>query len=157
MLIMIMRHGEAAMHAPSDAERSLTEHGRQHCIQTANWLKTQVPSLAKSGLDKALVSPYLRAQQTMDAVSSVLDAESIETLPELTPSGNEERVADYLLALAEQGVSSVLVVSHLPLVGYLVSELCPDVYPPMFATSAVVGITLDPENDEAEVDWHFHG
>lgn len=34
-------------------------------------------------------------------------------------------VSAYLQALANEGVATALVVSHLPLVGYLVSELCP--------------------------------
>ncbi len=32
---------------------------------------------------------------------------------------------------------------HLPLVGYLVSELCPGETPPMFTTSAIACVTLD--------------
>lgn len=156
MRVLIMRHGEAGMHAPSDAERSLTEFGKAHSIEAAKWIATQLTSFNISQLDKALVSPYLRAQQTLNAVSTVLNINNIETVSELTPSGNEERVADYLRVLAGQGVSSVMIVSHLPLVGYLVTELCPDIYPPMFATSAVVGITLDAETGLATVDWHYH-
>lgn len=161
MQIFIMRHGEAVMHAPSDAERALTENGKRHSIKTAQYLKTHFieSERPKSGLniDLALVSPYLRAQQTLNAVLTVVDADKTETLAELTPGGNEERVADYLRALTAQGVDSVLIVSHLPIVGYLVSELCPDVYPPMFATSAVVSVTLSGQDENGVVDWYYHG
>ncbi len=44
-------------------------------------------------------------------------------------------------ALANEGVKTALVVSHLPLVGYLVSELCPGETPPMFTTSAIAAGT----------------
>jgi phosphohistidine phosphatase len=52
-------------------------------------------------------------------------------------------VSAYLQALCNEGVSSALVISHLPLVGYLVSELCPGETPPMFTTSAIANVTLD--------------
>jgi phosphohistidine phosphatase len=156
MKVFIMRHGEAGMHAPSDAERSLTDGGRANSIQAARWLKTQFSSLGLTRLDKAMVSPYLRAQQTLDAVSTILTPGDVETVAELTPSGNEERVADYLRLFSSQGTAAVLVVSHLPLVGYLVSELCPDVNPPMFATSAIVCVTVTPDSHRATVDWHYH-
>lgn len=45
-------------------------------------------------------------------------------MPELTPCGDVGMVSAYLQALATK-VATALVVSHLPLVGYLVSELCP--------------------------------
>ncbi len=51
-------------------------------------------------------------------------------------------VSAYLQALANEGVATALVVSHLPLVGYLVSELCPG-NAPMFTTSAIACVTLD--------------
>ena len=39
---------------------------------------------------------------------------------ELTPYGNATLAADYLSVLQEQGIESVLLVSHLPLVGSIV-------------------------------------
>jgi len=35
------------------------------------------------------------------------------------------------------------VISHLPLVGYLVAELCTAQVPPMFVTSAMAAVELD--------------
>ncbi len=49
----------------------------------------------------------------------------VDVMPELTPCGDVGMVSAYLQALANEGVATALVVSHLPLVGYLVSELCP--------------------------------
>lgn len=49
----------------------------------------------------------------------------VDVMPELTPCGDVGMVSAYLQALANEGVKTALVVSHLPLVGYLVSELCP--------------------------------
>lgn len=146
MKVFIMRHGEAAMYAPSDAERPLTENGKQISHQSAQWLKTELANIDQSKIERVLVSPYLRAQQTLQVIQQVIDAQQINVLAELTPGGNEALVADYLHVLQQQEVSSVLIVSHLPLVGYLVAELCPDATPPMFATSAIARIDLQSES-----------
>lgn len=134
-----MRHGEAAIDAPSDAVRPLTVCGHDESVQMATWLRAQ-----SYVIDRVLVSPYLRAQQTLSALREVLALpEQAVTLPELTPGGDAAMVGGYLETLAGEGVNTVLVVSHLPLVGYLVTELCPQECPPMFATSAVAEVTLD--------------
>ena len=140
MYIFIMRHGEAESHAASDAQRALTPRGRQESRLMAEWLSGQT----EGGVAKALVSPYLRAQQTWDTVRAVLPvAQPEEVWDSLIPEGNPQPAADYLTALAADGVPSVLIVSHLPLVGYLVADLCPGTVPPMFATSGVACIELD--------------
>lgn len=74
-------------------------------------------------------------------------------LPSLTPDGDVVKVARHLEALAHQGLSAVLVISHLPLVGYLVSELCPNEAPPMFATSGIACIHYDPLNATGKLEW----
>ncbi|MDR0807318.1 MAG: phosphohistidine phosphatase SixA [Enterobacteriaceae bacterium] len=151
MQIFIMRHGEASYHADSDPQRTLTERGRQQSAEMAHWLRDKI-----SAIDLVLISPYIRAQQTFDVVKTEFplpESVTVETYSALTPNGDAMLVADYLLTLAQDGVESVLVVSHLPLVGYLVSELCAGVYPPMFATSSIANITLDPETERGTLNW----
>ena len=105
-------------------------------------------------IERVLVSPYLRAEQTLATVREALTLpEGEEVLPELTPGGNAEQVGSYLQALAMQGVSSVLIVSHLPLVGYLVAELCPGECPPMFATSAIANVDLPADGSYGKFEW----
>ena len=65
----------------------------------------------------------------------------VETVDDLVPHGHAERIGDYLRTL-EGDVAEVLVISHLPLVGYLVADLCPGVTPPMFVTSAMAGVAV---------------
>ncbi|MGL4206366.1 MAG: phosphohistidine phosphatase SixA [Aeromonadaceae bacterium] len=137
MRIIVMRHGDAVLGADDDSARALTELGRRQSLAMSQWLGPQLP-----GIDRVLVSPYLRAQQTWQAISAVLPGCVVETLDDLVPHGNAARVGDYLRAL-ESEASTVLVVSHLPLVGYLVAELCAGVTPPMFATSAMAAIELE--------------
>lgn len=144
-----MRHGEAALDAASDAVRPLTLCGRDESRQMAAWLNTK-----SVDIERVLVSPYLRAEQTLATVREALTLpEGEEVLPELTPGGNAEQVGSYLQALAMQGVSSVLIVSHLPLVGYLVAELCPGECPPMFATSAIANVDLPADGSYGKFEW----
>jgi phosphohistidine phosphatase len=141
MQVFIMRHGDAALDAASDSVRPLTSCGCDESRQMATWLLSQ-----KVNIERVLVSPFLRAEQTLSEVGECMnlpDDVEIDVLPELTPGGDVRMVSAYLQTLASEGVSSVMVISHLPLVGYLVSELCPTLTPPMFSTSAIASITLD--------------
>ncbi|PHM46165.1 phosphohistidine phosphatase [Xenorhabdus mauleonii] len=149
MYIFIMRHGEAALDSPSDATRELTPRGCQESQKMAHWLSQQSPDI-----DCVLVSPYIRAEQTLKAVRENLALpDSEQVLNELTPSGDVALVASYLQVLAMQEHSSVLVVSHLPLVGYLVSELVPGQIPPMFATSSIACVELDHKTEKGRLLW----
>lgn len=147
MQIYIMRHGEAGYHAFCDADRALTDYGQQQSQQVALWLKSQAIDL-----DYALVSPYLRAQQTFAEVNHIIPVNQFEILDALTPDGSSEQVADYLSILQAKKVESVLIVSHLPLVGYLVSELCPAITPPMFSTASIACVTLSNEG-KGTLQW----
>lgn len=151
MQVLIMRHGEACPHAESDAARCLTERGRAQTAQMTIWLKNKI-----SHIDRVLVSPYTRAQQTLDVIKyrfPLSEESEIDVLSELTPGGDSALAVDYLMALAKNGVESVLVVSHLPLVGYLVADLCPGVYPPMFNTSAIASVEIDAEKGAGSLEW----
>ena len=139
MQIYIMRHGQAEMMAYSDAERNLTDLGRQESELMAKHLVKQNVSI-----DAVLISSYVRAQQTWESVSPFFEGvDNIQTLPFLTPSGSARKTVDELLALQAQRIKSVLIVSHLPLVGYIVGELSPAAGVPAFATSAVGHVSLN--------------
>ncbi|MGG4609088.1 phosphohistidine phosphatase SixA [Providencia sp. Me31A] len=149
MQVYIMRHGDAAIQAASDAVRPLTQKGKDDSVLMAQWLNKQGVKI-----DAVLVSPYLRAQQTQKIVSQYIETpETFEVLDQLTPSGNAAFIADHIRDLAMLGTKAVLVVSHLPLVGYLVSELCPHKEPPMFTTSTIACIDIDVALQKAHVEW----
>ncbi len=67
MNIWIMRHGEAGFNASSDAARCLTDNGIKNTISQGKWLGEHLAN-QQIQLDKILVSPYLRAQQTLENV-----------------------------------------------------------------------------------------
>lgn len=149
MQVLIMRHGDAVYEAASDAERPLTDQGRDESSLMARWLSRKV-----ADIDRVLVSPYLRARQTLDTLQEYLVLpDGYEVLPELTPGGDAGLVCCYLQVLANEGLNRVLVISHLPLVGYLVTDLCPHEQPSMFAASAVAGVDLDAVNGSGKLCW----
>ncbi|MCR3937948.1 MULTISPECIES: phosphohistidine phosphatase SixA [Aeromonas] len=136
MKIYIMRHGQAGMNAKTDEQRPLTEQGIEESIHMAGWL---APQLAGS-LNLVIHSNYLRARQTWQAITPVLPkALKVEESGDITPYGDPAFVASYLTALAAEH-DNILMVSHLPLVGYLVQSLCPAAGAPMFATSGLACI-----------------
>jgi len=112
MKVWVLRHGEAEGHARTDAERNLTEHGRAEVLRSAAHLIGQP-------LSAIIASPYVRAQQTAQLVRDSLGFEpDIRTVPWLTPEGNPLEVLNKL-----DSDDNVLLVSHQPLVGNLISFL----------------------------------
>ncbi|PKG59203.1 phosphohistidine phosphatase SixA [Shewanella sp. Choline-02u-19] len=150
MQLFLMRHGEAGFNAHSDRERTLTDTGRQHTGLMSNWLGQSVTEF-----DLVLVSPYLRAQQSWQEMHQHFpEPRQWLTLDELVPSGDPATVAETVLAYAEHyKAENVLVLAHMPLLGYLVSELVPGFEPPLFATS---GVTLiNKQTTQASVEWQY--
>ena len=112
MKLWILRHGEAQAHARTDAERELTEHGRAEVLRSAAHLIGQP-------ISAIIASPYVRAQQTAQLVREALGfVPDIRTVPWLTPDGNPQQVLEKL-----DTDENVLLVSHQPLVGSLISFL----------------------------------
>ncbi len=122
MKIFIMRHGEAEMFAKSDKDRTLTEFGEKSSAGQGIWLKETA-----GYFNKVLVSPYIRAKQTFEYINNIFSeqlTEQAETWDAITPYGNAEIVVDYLSVLCDEDIQQILIVSHLPLVGEIVAELC---------------------------------
>lgn len=114
MQLFIMRHGEAESRAESDMHRELTAQGKGDIAQMA---ETYADDLAS--VDIIWASPYARAQQTAQIMSTAL-GKPVVTQAFLPPNGNPSEVLDILQNIGEQ---TVLMVSHQPLVGVLVDGL----------------------------------
>lgn len=157
MHIFIMRHGEAQSLMRSDRERKLTEFGRQQAQASGLWLKRNY--FATSPIDYALVSPYQRASETFDLVSDEVTVKHCEYSDDVVPSGQPLLVTDYLLHLLTDVVSpykSILIVSHMPFVSYLVDEICAQHHSILFPTAAIAAIEFDAEAHKGRVVEHFH-
>jgi len=148
-----MRHGEAQNPAnyslASDGERKLTKQGEFEAQLMADWL-------TKMNVDVAhlWVSPFIRAQQTCAIISKNL-AVKPEILDFITPAGDAKHVHDFIDAFAleqldnskindsDKDPQGVFIVSHMPLVSYLVAELTSYQAAPIFATAAIAEINYD--------------
>lgn len=114
MKLWVLRHGEAEPHGstPHDSERALTDNGRKEVLRSA-------AELIGKPLTAIYASPYRRAQETAQLVREALGFEpEIRTVEWLTPEIDPDKVAEQLVS-----VSNVLLVSHNPLVGNLLSYL----------------------------------
>ncbi len=152
MQVLIMRHGEAGNIAPSDAERELTPKGELQSLNMAKWLSNQL----ESKIDYVLVSPYIRAQQTWDVVKHELnfDHQNVEVCKDITPYGQSELVIEYINALAAmKSLQTILVISHLPLVGYMTADWVAGLSPPMFTTSSIAAVNVNLETAVGEFCW----
>lgn len=119
MELFLLRHGNAESSAPRDRDRELSAEGREELRVVLSACGEQLASV-----DYVLVSPYLRAQQTCDIARSYLPqitAEQQQTVDFLKPNGSSQAVIDWAYSA---GYQSVLMVTHQPLVGILLDELC---------------------------------
>ena len=115
MRIIVMRHGEATFFCD---DRILSSNGQKETYDTAMQLKSYLGTV-----DRIICSPKTRAVQTASIVKDVLNTDTqIDYLSELTPSGDVDSVISYVEAVCNPA-STVLLVSHLPLVEYLSYEL----------------------------------
>ncbi len=147
-----MRHGAASLEASSDLARPLVKYGYNTSMYMASFLKEK-----SFKIERVLVSPYLRAQQTLSAVREVLtlSEENIDIIHDLKPYGNVDVIMYFLRKLAKTGISSIILISHLPLICYLISELCPEYNLPVLSTSAITCISCF-NNKKNVLEWHIN-
>ncbi len=133
MKLYIMRHGQAEMYAPSDAERPLSDYGREEVRRSAQ-------SLKGISFDGIISSPYLRARQTAEIVASVVGVHELTIDDRFTP---DDGPATALSGLPEQGCW--LLVSHMPLVSRLTGLLVDgsEAAGPGFVTAMVAELETD--------------
>jgi phosphohistidine phosphatase len=138
MNLYLLRHGEAQVHAADDSLRPLTPRGREDVRMVARQFTSKGVTL-----DRCLVSPFLRAQQTVAEFLSELHSDiPIETQPWLTP---QIRATEAIQHLQTLNANHVLIVSHNPLLSELhalltegsISEIN------IMGTSELVCVSLD--------------
>lgn len=115
MRLFLLRHGEAGFDSTTDFDRQLTTNGRirlQACLERNQSLIQQI--------ERIVHSPYLRTTETADMVAGIVPVTQ-EPLDLLTPESVPQDVINWL---SEQADSSLLLVTHQPLIGNLVSLLC---------------------------------
>lgn len=140
--LVIMRHGEAEPQYLSDSERQLTAAGQAEVSEMAQWLHHHY-----SAFDRIFSSPYRRTVQTAAVlVQKGLVGQAVELNTDLVPEGNAQFVVDFLdILYAENPQAKILLVSHMPLVSFLVEAFTRSGQTPIFDTAGV-----------ACIDYHQH-
>jgi phosphohistidine phosphatase len=114
MKLFIARHGQASFDAASDQERPLTKIGID---QTKELIQGNLPALQE--VETIWSSTLVRAKQTASYYADALDLD-VQVKSFLTPDSAVQLVLKRLHSFEGK---SLLIVSHQPLVGELVSLL----------------------------------
>jgi len=114
-MFFLMRHGEASWDASLDFERELTPLGREQLAVLAYKHHSALCSITK-----IVCSPYLRTRQSAAIIADSLLGVEVVIDGQLTPNHS---VKDALSAIEKHGCENVLVVTHQPLIGNLISYL----------------------------------
>lgn len=140
--LVIMRHGEAEPLSANDSQRQLTPRGMHEVSQMAGWLKQHY-----AAFDWVWASPYLRTQQTAELMlAKQAPFSQLEIIPELVPDGDAAVFQSYLDArLSEKPDARILVVSHMPLVSFMVETFTQPGNSPVFSTAQLICISYQPE------------
>jgi phosphohistidine phosphatase len=114
MRITIVRHGEAAYGADSDAQRQLTELGREEAESTGKQLKDWITDNTT-----LLHSPFLRTTETAAILGKTLGL-TPEPLDVLKAGTDYRKIIEWLQATE---LTDVMLVSHNPMVTEITNGL----------------------------------
>ncbi|MBK4775490.1 phosphohistidine phosphatase SixA [Candidatus Pantoea edessiphila] len=150
MKIIIMRHGDSVKDLDNDQTRSLTQCGIRESQQIAHWLKKN-----NVYIEYALSSPYKRAIQTLSNISNILIFNHQIILPELKPNGNPLIVFQYLKKMFNDGIESVLLISHLPFICNLINVIFPKKTLSTFTPASIICVKTFLFTKKSEILWSF--
>lgn len=122
MKLVLMRHGEAEGLHTSDAERALTERGKQQAAQTAEWLHEKGVGTLPCHL---LCSPYRRAQETAAVLAARLGLEA-QVVNGVTPDADPRQAVsriEAVLGANPDSDSTIVLVTHMSFVAELAAWL----------------------------------
>lgn len=137
LTLYVVRHGHAEVRAATDAQRPLSSVGEKEAAVAASHVMGITPNVF-------LASPYIRAQQTANIIQNCAGISTLITTEDgITPDDDPKSVVDILDG--HSGAKSILMVSHNPLVSYLVSLLVDGNYhgPYSMGTASVACIEFD--------------
>lgn len=153
MKLYLLRHGDAVNSYPvnsySDSNRQLSSYGREQVVTIA--LDHRLECAA---IERVVSSPYRRAAQTTEIfIQAVGLHHRIDWLDDLTPQGDLRAIEGFL---QRTNVETVLMVSHLPLVGLLIDYLTGETGTRM-GTANLASLSMDfPAQGTASLNWIHH-
>ena len=148
MQLYLLRHGDA-VDGYADQHRQLSVYGRQQVQSVA--LSHQVECGA---IEQVVSSPYKRAAETTDIFTRAVNLQHrIDWLDDLTPQGDLRAIEGFL---QRTNAETVLMVTHLPLVGLLIDYLTGETGTRM-GTANLASLSMDfPAQGTASLNWIHH-
>ncbi len=116
MILFFLRHGEAGHNYRSDFERELTDDGKRASKNVGKFC-----AILNIRFTHALVSPLVRAKQTVHFVLKKLPETPLTETEHLTPESDPQNLFDLLSTYANE--SKILLVTHEPFVSNCISTL----------------------------------
>ena len=153
MKLYLLRHGDAvnsySVNSYLDSNRQLSSYGREQVVTIA--LDHRLESAA---IERVVSSPYRRAVQTTEIfIQAVGLHHRIDWLDDLTPQGDLRAIEGFL---QRTNVETVLMVTHLPLVGLLIDYLTGETGTRM-GTANLASLSMDfPAQGTASLNWIHH-
>ncbi len=114
MQLILVRHGQAESQKTTDESRALTDLGQRQ----ANWTAQQIAAHYQP--DLFVVSPLLRAQQTLQALTRHYPDVPMITYDGIKPEDDARQAVDWLST--QQG-KCIVVVCHMNIVAYMAALL----------------------------------
>ncbi|MBT1449922.1 phosphohistidine phosphatase SixA [Glaciecola sp. XM2] len=151
MLLIIMRHGEATPYQANDKDRELTRFGLGQADSAGKRLSKFLTDRGMNvSLEQAIVSPYIRTQQTFDALNKHVAVSHKVSADAITPMGDADAVHDLIdgYASASSPVEQLILVSHMPLVSLLADKVCLGFNGKIFDTADMLIIDYDPDSHQ---------
>ncbi|MBT3878724.1 MAG: phosphohistidine phosphatase SixA [Candidatus Scalindua sp.] len=150
MEIYLVRHGEAFT-KEEDTERHLNKGGVNQCLLMGKALKR-----LDITFDLIVSSPKVRARQTAEIIAEEVgySKKEIKITETLEPTAPPGKTLSYLNKFS--GIKSVMLAGHLPLLGYLASELLSNTshISFYFETGAVCKINIGhPDSHAGDFCW----
>ena len=133
MKIILVRHGQAEDETRPDSARQLTSFGQQQAAQTAAYLTTHYKP------DRFVVSPYIRAQQTLAVLQSLVPGVPSSIQDNITPSDDARQA---LIDIGNIEAECLVVVCHMSIVAYIAGLLTGD-YPESFSLAEARVFEMD--------------
>ena len=118
MKLILVRHGEADPNRSGlDSARQLTERGHRQAELTAQSIAEQFKP------DLFVVSPYIRAQQTLSYLQAKFDDVPTQVYQDITPDDPAAPAVQWLAKLTEE---TVVVVCHMNIIAYIAALITED-------------------------------
>jgi phosphohistidine phosphatase len=156
MKLIIMRHGEAERFRVQDNKRNLTNLGEKQASTAGKWLNNYLG--ADTPVDIALVSSYVRAQQTYQQLSEQVVVTQKQVCEDVIPEGDPKVAHDFIKVLFDGASqpSVILIVSHMPFVSYFLEEVHIDKQSMLFDTASVVIVDYDLALGAGKIESIYH-